>query len=39
MGLAVCMRIITAHDGSIQVAAHPGGGTTMQVRLPRVQGN
>ncbi len=39
MGLAVCMRIITAHDGSIQVAARPGGGTTMQVRLPRVQGN
>lgn len=35
MGLAVCMRIVTAHDGSIQVAARPGGGTSMQVRLPR----
>lgn len=34
MGLAICMRIITAHDGTIQVAARPGGGTSMIVRLP-----
>ncbi|MBI2424866.1 MAG: PAS domain S-box protein [Candidatus Hydrogenedentes bacterium] len=35
MGLAICMRIITAHDGIIQVASRPGGGTAMIVRLPQ----
>ncbi len=34
MGLAICMRIITAHDGTIRVASRPGGGTSMIVRLP-----
>lgn len=34
MGLAICMRIITAHDGVIQVASRSGGGTAMIVRLP-----
>jgi len=34
MGLAICMRIITAHDGVIQVASRSGGGTSMIVRLP-----
>jgi PAS domain S-box-containing protein len=34
MGLAVCMRLVTAHDGTIQVASRPGGGTAMTVRLP-----
>jgi len=34
MGLAICMRIVTAHDGTIQVASRPGGGTSIQVRLP-----
>ena len=34
MGLAICMRIITAHDGTIQAASRPGGGTSMSVRLP-----
>ena len=37
MGLAICMRIITAHDGTIQAASRPGGGTTMNVRLPRAR--
>lgn len=34
MGLAICMRMVTAHDGTIQVASRPGGGTSMTVRLP-----
>jgi two-component system sensor histidine kinase PilS (NtrC family) len=34
MGLAICMRIITAHDGTLQAASRPGGGTAMYVRLP-----
>ena len=37
MGLAVCMRIITAHDGTIQAASRSGGGTSMLIRLPRKQ--
>lgn len=37
MGLAICLRIITAHDGTIQAASRPGGGTTMNVRLPRAR--
>lgn len=37
MGLAICMRIITAHDGTIQAASRSGGGTTMSVRLPRAR--
>lgn len=34
MGLAICMRLVTAHDGTIQAASRPGGGTSMTVRLP-----
>lgn len=34
MGLAVCMRIVTAHDGTIHVASRRSGGTSMVVRLP-----
>ncbi len=34
MGLAVCMRIITAHDGVLRAASRTGGGATMTVRLP-----
>lgn len=35
MGLAICMRIVTAHDGTIQAASRTGGGTSISVRLPR----
>lgn len=35
MGLAICMRIVTAHDGTIQAASRSGGGTSISVRLPR----
>ena len=35
MGLAVCMRLITAHDGTLQAMPRAGGGTSMRVRLPR----
>lgn len=34
MGLAVCARIITAHDGTIRAALREGGGTAMIVSLP-----
>ena len=34
MGLAICNRIVTAHNGVIQAAARPGGGASMIVRLP-----
>jgi len=37
MGLAICMRLITAHDGTIEAASRPGGGTSMTVRLPAAQ--
>lgn len=36
MGLAVCMRIVTAFNGDIRAAARPGGGLSMIVRLPRL---
>ncbi|MBI5091186.1 MAG: PAS domain S-box protein [Candidatus Hydrogenedentes bacterium] len=34
MGLAVCLRIITAHDGAIRVASRQGRGASISVRLP-----
>ena len=34
MGLAICLRIVTAHDGTIRVSSRQGGGATMTVRLP-----
>lgn len=37
MGLAICMRIITAHDGTIRAASRQGGGASLSVRLPLVR--
>lgn len=37
MGLAVCHRIITAHDGTIRAASREGGGAAFTVRLPAAQ--
>lgn len=37
MGLPVCNRIVTAHNGTIQVAARSGGGASVIVRLPRAR--
>jgi len=37
MGLAICLRIVTAHDGTIRVTSREGGGTSMTVRLPLAQ--
>mgnify|MGYP003465873530 FL=1 len=37
MGLAICMRIVTAHDGTIRAASRQGGGASMTVRLPLVR--
>jgi len=38
MGLAVCLRIITAHDGTIRAASREGGGAVLAVRLPASRG-
>lgn len=38
MGLAVCMRIITAHNGTIRATNRSGGGCAMIVQLPIVRG-
>jgi len=37
MGLAVCMRIVTAHDGTIRATPREGGGTSLSVRLPIIR--
>ncbi len=37
MGLPTCLRIVTAHDGTLQAAARPGGGASLIVRLPAVR--
>lgn len=34
MGLAVCHRIVTAHDGTIHAASRTGGGAAIIIRLP-----
>lgn len=34
MGLAVCHRIVNAHDGAIRVTSRPGRGASVSVRLP-----
>ena len=35
MGLAVCARILTAHDGTIRASSRKGGGCSMVVQLPQ----
>lgn len=37
MGLAVCMRIVTAHDGTIRASTRQGGGCSMRVVLPAAE--
>jgi len=39
MGLAVCMRIVTAHDGTLRAAVREGGGCRMSVTLPKAEQN
>jgi len=34
MGLSVCQRILTAHDGTIRITSREGGGASVIVRLP-----
>ena len=34
MGLALCKRLVAAHDGSIEVDSAPGLGSTFRVRIP-----
>jgi PAS domain S-box-containing protein len=35
LGLAIAHRIVTAHDGTIDIASQPGVGTRVRVDLPR----
>ena len=37
MGLAICSRIVTAHDGTIRAGSRGSGGATLTVRLPAAQ--
>ncbi len=39
LGLAICKRIIEAHDGRIEVESTPGAGATFTVRLPLAAAN
>lgn len=39
MGLAICHRIVTAFDGTIDVQSQPGQGTCVRVRLPGAAGS
>lgn len=34
MGLAVCSRIVTAHDGTLRASSREGGGCAMSLSLP-----
>lgn len=34
LGLSVCKRIVAGHNGRIEVASAPGGGTTFTIHLP-----
>jgi heavy metal sensor kinase len=35
LGLSICRWVAAAHDGSIEVASHPGRGSTFRFSLPR----
>jgi two-component system, NtrC family, sensor kinase len=34
LGLAICRQIVEAHGGSVGIADTPGGGATLEIRLP-----
>jgi two-component system sensor histidine kinase PilS (NtrC family) len=37
LGLSTVMKIVSAHDGTIDCESRPGGGTTFTVRLPATE--
>ena len=37
LGLALCLKIVEAHQGRIRVESEPGKGTTFTLKLPRSQ--
>jgi signal transduction histidine kinase len=39
LGLALCRKVIEAHDGSIEVSSAPGAGSEFLITLPRGGGN
>ncbi len=39
IGLAICRRIVLAHEGSIEAIAPPEGGACFIIRLPLLKGN
>jgi two-component system, OmpR family, sensor histidine kinase BaeS len=38
LGLAICLNIVEAHDGTIEASPSPLGGITITVRLPLLRG-
>jgi signal transduction histidine kinase len=34
LGMAICKRIVDAHEGTIQASSTPDHGTTITIRLP-----
>jgi signal transduction histidine kinase len=37
LGLAICHGIVEQHEGEIQMDSEPGTGTTVSIRLPRIE--
>jgi signal transduction histidine kinase len=35
LGLSICRRIVSQHEGSIELESEPGRGTIARVRLPK----
>jgi signal transduction histidine kinase len=38
LGLSICHTIVRQHDGELEVAPRPGGGSVFRMRLPAIEG-